>query len=93
MDQVGIRELRTQVAALVRRAGNGEALIITVDGHPIAQLGPLAPSPEGITLELLASSGLLLPPRRPERNTEPPSAVDPPVDVRLDRVLEELRGQ
>ena len=93
MDQIGIRELRGQVATIVRRAGAGDVVVITVDGKPVAQLGPLDPSLAGITLELLAAAGLLSAPRRPDRPTEPPPATDPPVDARLDRVLEELRGR
>ena len=93
MDQVGIRELRGNVAAIVRRAGAGDVAIITVDGKPVAQLGPLTPGPAGITLDLLAAAGLVLAPRRPDRPPEPPPATDPPVDARLDRVIEELRGR
>ena len=43
MDRLGIRELRNQTASAVRRAGGGERIVITVDGRPVAQLGPLEP--------------------------------------------------
>ena len=42
-NRVGIRELRNQVAAVVRRAAAGERVVVTVDGRPVAQLGPLEP--------------------------------------------------
>ena len=35
----------TSTAAAVRRAGGGERIVITVDGRPVAQLGPLEPAP------------------------------------------------
>ena len=92
MDLVGIRELRNQVAAVVRRASSGERIIVTVDGQPVAQLGPLEPATGGVTLHDLAAAGLVEPPRRP-RPADPPTAANPPVDVRRDRVLDELRGR
>lgn len=92
MELVGIRELRNQVAAVVRRAAAGERIVVTVDGHPVAQLGPIEPAADGLTLHDLAAAGLLDPPRQPRSTTSPPAA-NPPVDVRLDRVLDDLRGR
>ncbi len=90
MEQIGARELRANLAAAVRQAGTGERVVITIDGRPVAQLGPLeamgAPS-----LAELAAAGLLEPPRRSDQ-PDPPDAVDTAVDVRLDRVLAEVRG-
>src|SRR4029079_14955940 len=43
VEQIGIRDLRNQSAAAVRRAGAGEWIVITVDGRPVAQLGPIEP--------------------------------------------------
>ncbi|HLT17251.1 MAG TPA: type II toxin-antitoxin system prevent-host-death family antitoxin [Acidimicrobiales bacterium] len=90
MEQIGARELRANLAAALRQAGAGERLVVTVDGRPVAQLGPLEPA-GGPTLVDLAASGLVEPPRRPDRPA-PPEAMDAPVDVRLDRVLDEVRG-
>ena len=90
LDRVGIRELRNQVAAVVRRAGAGERIVITVDGRPVAQLGPLTPHPVA-TLDDLVTAGLANPPRRTDR-PQPPEPVDPPVDARSGSVLDELRG-
>jgi len=90
MEQVGARELRANLAAVLRQAGTGERVIVTVDGRPVAQLGPLEPI-AGATLADLAASGLVDPPRRPDRPI-PPEALDAAVDVRLDRVLAEVRG-
>ena len=90
MDRVGIRELRNQVAAVVRRAGAGERVVVTVDGVPVAQLGPLSPV-GGLTLDDVVAAGLALPPRRPDRPA-PPVPADVPVDARPTAVLDELRG-
>jgi len=82
--------LRNDVAAVVRRAAGGERVVVTVDGRPVAQLGPLEPvgSP---TLDDLVASGSVRPPRRPVPAT-PPSAEDAPVDARSDWLLDDIRG-
>ncbi len=88
---VGVRQLRNQVAAMLRRAGAGERVIIASDGQPIAQLGPLEPVAT-FTLWDLAGGGLIEPPRRHDR----PPTPDPhptPADVRVDRLLAQVRGQ
>lgn len=85
-----MRELRTHLAAQVRRAADGERVVITVDGRPVAQLAPLEPT-GAPTLAELAAAGLVDPPRRAERS-EPPTTIDTPVDIRLERVLREVRG-
>ena len=90
MEQVGARELRANLAAALRQAASGERVVVTVDGRPVAQLGPLEPT-GGPTLVDLAASGLVEPPRRPDR-PESPEALDAAVDVRLDRILDEVRG-
>ncbi|MEM7142409.1 MAG: type II toxin-antitoxin system prevent-host-death family antitoxin [Actinomycetota bacterium] len=91
MDRIGVRELRNNVAAVVRRAGGGERLIVTVDGTPVAQLGPLEPDGQA-TIDDLAAAGLVRLPHRDDR----PDAPDPfgvPVDVRMPNVIAELRGE
>lgn len=90
MERIGTRELRANLAAALRQAAAGERVVITVDGRPLAQLGPLEAT-GAPTLEELAASGLVEPPRRADRPS-PPDAVDTAVDVRLDRVLAEVRG-
>ncbi len=89
--QLGIRDLRADLATHVRRAGRGERVVITVDGEPVAQLGPLTPSEEP-TLDDLAAAGLV---RLPARYDKPAAGASPPilpVDLSPDRVLAELRG-
>lgn len=45
VSEVASRELRNHTAEVLRRAGAGENITITVNGRPVAQLGPLPPSP------------------------------------------------
>jgi prevent-host-death family protein len=91
VERIGVRELRRDLAALVRRAGGGERLVVTVDGAPVAQLGPLEPN-GAPTLDDLAAAGLVRLPGRPDRPPAPePFAV--PVDVRLASVIATLRGE
>ncbi len=90
MDSVGIRELRNQVAAVVRRAGTGERLVITVDGNPVAQLGPVEPAGHPTILDLAAAGLLRLPGRSDHPSSPNPVAI--PVDARPERVIAELRG-
>ena len=89
MLRVGIRELRNDVAAVVRRAGAGERIVVTVDGRPVAQLGPIEPVGTP-TLDDLIAGGHVVAPRRPAPDA--PSAVDAPVDARSDWILDDIRG-
>lgn len=78
---IGIRELRADLAALVRRAGSGQRVVVSIGGRPTALLAPLDDS----------TDPTIVPPRR----TDPPRLDDPvPIysGVRLDRALKELRG-
>jgi prevent-host-death family protein len=88
--RVGVRELRNQTAALIRRAGQGERVIVTVDGRPVAQLGPI--ERDGSSLDELVSRGLVVAARRSDRG-RPGSTYAPYSGFRLDRVLQELRGR
>jgi len=41
MNQVGVRELRDNVSAILRRVSSGEAIEVTDHGHPVARIVPL----------------------------------------------------
>lgn len=88
---VGIRELRADLAALVRRAGAGQRVVVSIDGRPIAQLAPLQAPVDAPTLADLIATGAVLPPRR-----RGPARLAAPVPVwggaRLDRALRDVRG-
>ncbi len=89
-DRVGVRELRNQVAAVLRRAGSGERIVVTVDGRPVAQIGPVTPGGSP-TLDDLVAAGLVEPPRVKAPMPEP-VADEVPVDAGLDKVIDEIRG-
>ncbi len=55
MDQIGIRALKQNASAVVARAAAGEALIITDNGRPVAQIMPLPTD----RLSALDQAGLL----------------------------------
>jgi antitoxin (DNA-binding transcriptional repressor) of toxin-antitoxin stability system len=84
-----VRNLRAGLAAAVRRAARGEHTVVTVNGHPTAQLGPL--DEQGPDLERLVASGAVVPPRRTSP-WRPPAPVPVWSGVRIDRALVELRG-
>ena len=92
MDEIGIRALRNEVAAVVRRARGGERLIVTVDGRPAAQLGPIEP-PGAPTLADLVAAGLLEPPASSSRPRCRPPVLRFQIDSRPDRILREVRGR
>jgi prevent-host-death family protein len=92
MERIGIRELRNNVADAVRRAGGGERITVTSDGRPVAQLGPLEPDRTGVTLWDLAGAGLVAPPRRHDR-PDPPTPIPVAADLRVDRLIGQVRGR
>ncbi len=49
------RELRNQAGAVLRRAEAGERFTITIDGRPVAELGPLPGAQQPATLADLAA--------------------------------------
>ena len=77
------------MAAVVRRAAAGERVIVTVDGLPVAQLGPIEPV-GAPTIEDLVATGHVVAPRRAAPDA--PDAEDAPVDARSDWILDDIRG-
>jgi prevent-host-death family protein len=90
VDRLGVRELRNQTATAVRRAGAGERIVITVDGRPVAQLGPIDAGAGTLTLDDLAARGLVQLPGRGDRDP-PEAAVAVWAGFRLDRLLRDIR--
>jgi len=92
VEQIGIRQLRAEMAAQVRRAGAGDRVVITVDGRPVAQLGPLEPTDGTPTLADLAAQGRLVAAQRDDR---PPPAMSLPLwaGTRIDQLVREVRGR
>jgi antitoxin (DNA-binding transcriptional repressor) of toxin-antitoxin stability system len=92
MERIGVRRLREEVAAQVRRAGAGERIVITVDGRPVAQLGPLEPAPGETSLEDLAAQGHLVLARRLDFPAQE-FAMPLWAGTRIDQLVREVRGR
>lgn len=91
-ERLGIRELRQRLTSLVRRAGGGERIVITIGGRAVAQLGPIEADRSTVTLDDLVSRGLLTAARRTDRPADPGLVIDSWTGGRLDRALREVRG-
>lgn len=85
-------ELRAGLAAALRRAEAGERLVVTVDGRPVAQLGPLEAGRDDVTLDDLAAQGLVVAARRADR-PEPAMTMPTWTGTRLDQLVREVRGR
>jgi len=72
VERIGIRELRNYASRVVARARAGERIVITVDGVPAAEIGPIVGPPHERTMEELVAAGLVIPPR--VRSETPPVA-------------------
>ncbi len=92
MEHLGVRDLRRGVSAAIRRAGAGERIVITVDGQPVAQLGPLEPTDAQLTVEDLAARGQLVLARRDDR-PEPEFSMPLWAGTRIDQLIREVRGR
>lgn len=91
-DRIGIRDARTRLSSLVHRAGDGERIVITIGGRPVAQLGPIEDDPDQLELDDLVARGLLEAAQRQDRPSEPDLLIDSWTGGRLDRALREVRG-
>lgn len=90
MASVGIRDLRAGLAMFVRRARLGERVVVTVDGHPVAQLGPVDADPMGVSIPDLVARGVVLAPRR-RGDFVPPEPLALVSGARIDRALDQIR--
>ncbi len=88
---IGVRELRADLAAHVRRAGAGQRVVVSVAGREVAQLGPVQSIDGQTVLADLITAGLVVAPRRTDA-ARPAQAIPVWSGVRLDRALKELRG-
>ena len=49
MNEVASRELRNSTRALLDRVADGERVVVTVNGRPVAELVPVAERPQWMT--------------------------------------------
>jgi prevent-host-death family protein len=92
MDRIGIRELRNYTSRVVRRAKAGERIVITVDGIPAAEIGPIVGWTGTRTLEELVATGQVKPPR----SSGPPQQARPgraPAGKTTTEILREHRDR
>lgn len=85
MSEVAVRELNQQTGRVLRRVAEGESLIVTDHGRPVAMLTPVPKS----KFKQLEALGYIRPPRNPGPDLTPVRAVERA--ERLDDVLAELR--
>ena len=90
MSEMGVRDLRAQLAAVLRRAGAGERIVVTVDGRPVAQVGPLDGDDLAISLPELVSRHLVIAPRR-RGDFVLPQPLSLYSGVRVERAVSEIR--
>jgi len=88
---IGIRELRADLAAHVRRAGSGQRVVVSIGGRAAAQLGPVEAEQGQTVLADLIAAGAVVAPRRADTPRAIPT-VTVWSGVRLDRALKEVRG-
>jgi prevent-host-death family protein len=83
MDSVGVRELKQNASAVLRRVGAGETLQVTDRGRPVALLVPIPPA-DDVVARLVAegratapkgSLADLPPPLRPKPGRPLPSQI------------------
>ena len=87
MEQVGVRELRDNVSAILRRVAAGEAVEVTDHGHPVARIVPLRYRNR---LDQLVAEGRATP-AEGDLLEEPPLPV-PPGAPSLSQALADLRA-
>jgi prevent-host-death family protein len=92
MNRIGIRELRNETSQVVRRARAGERIIVTVDGVPAAEIGPIGAMVEARSRDDLIVTGRLL----PRQSAAPPKPAQPiviPGGRTTTQILDELRAR
>jgi prevent-host-death family protein len=90
-NNIGVRDLRSHLAAIVRRAGAGERIVVTVDGAPIAQVGPIDGDVFTDSIQDLVSRHLVIAPRR-RGDFVPPPPLAMYSGVRVERAVSEIRA-
>jgi prevent-host-death family protein len=86
---VGVRELRQDASAILRRVKEGEIIEITEHGKPIAQIGPVTSQ-----YEMAIARGFITPAKKPGtlhliKPLPLPKGMRPPSEVLLEMRNEE----
>jgi prevent-host-death family protein len=90
MDKVGVRELRQNASAVLRRVEAGEILEVTDRGRPVARLVPIKPLSRW---DQLVAEGRLIPATvsMEEARKRFPRVTLPPGSKSLSEILAEMR--
>ncbi len=92
MSTVGVKELKNRLTHYLRRAKEGEEVVVTERGRPIALIQPIGSAQPVQSLEArlarLAAQGLVTLPTRRPRRIRPVKIAGPP----LSRTILEDRG-
>lgn len=89
---IGTRELRANLASYLRAAQSGHRVVVTVDGQPVAELGPVGGVAGRGSLDALVATGLIAAPHRTDRPSGP-APTPLPAGSTSERALMELRGR
>jgi prevent-host-death family protein len=71
MQEIGVRELKASLSAVLRRVSRGEQVRVTMRGRAVADIVPAAGSGHHDALRALIVQGRVVPPARP-RPERPP---------------------
>jgi prevent-host-death family protein len=83
---VGIRELRAGLSRYVEQVKQGEEIVVTAHGRPVARLVPMNGERKR---DRLIREGVLIPAHRPKRQF--PEPISTTQDVRLSEIVLEMR--
>jgi len=83
---VGIRELRAGLSRYLEQVKQGEEIVVTEHGKPVARIVPMSGERK---IDRLIREGVLTPARRPK--SPPPRPVKTAADVSLSEIVLEMR--
>lgn len=92
MRRMSVREFRKELSRAISLANQGERVVVTVDGTPMAQLGPIEPLGRDAAIEDLAAKGLISLASRSDR-PEPTFSMPMWAGTRMDLLVREVRGR
>ncbi|MGI8440870.1 MAG: type II toxin-antitoxin system Phd/YefM family antitoxin [Thermoleophilaceae bacterium] len=71
MREIGVRELKASLSEMLRLAGRGERIRVTVHGRPVADIIPAGTAPGDDRLRALVAERRLVPAARPRPERAP----------------------
>lgn len=71
MREIGVRELKSGLSAVLREVENGEQVRVTIRGRPVADIVPAGESPEARQMRELIAAGVVIPASKPPPSDAP----------------------